>query len=415
MGGGVPQGWETVELGELIDRITAGTSVNCDDRERRAGERGMLKLGAVTSGVFKPEEHKVALPGEAHRLTTPVRTGTILFSRKNTPELVGQTAKVDRDVNGLFLPDLIWELVPAAAVDADWLLQWLKSDCFRTQMWVSATGSSQSMVNVSQDALRRTTALLPTLPEQLRIAAVLDAWDRAIAAAERAAGLARRRADGLRAKLLGRRQQARAGDNLWAAHEFGAITREETRRNNGALGADRVMGVLKSEGLVPMRAHVMAADLGRYKRVPPAAFAYNPMRLNIGSIAMSAHEDDVLVSPDYVVFSVDDASADPRLIRHLTRTRAWSDHLARTGSGSVRTRIYYDDLAEMVVFLPSRAEQARIADILDDADRATDALTGKATLLRTQKRALMQRLLTGEQRLGPEFDALPAAPAADAA
>ncbi|MGJ3263417.1 MAG: restriction endonuclease subunit S [Salinarimonas sp.] len=415
MAGGVPQGWEIVELGELIGKITAGTSVNCDDRRRRGDERGMLKLGAVTSGVFKPEVHKVALTGEAHRLTTPVRAGTILFNRKNTPDLVGQVAKVDREADGLFLPDLIWELVPSAAVDADWLLQWLRSERFRAQMFVAATGSSQSMVNVSQDALRQTTVLRPPLPEQRRIAAVLDAWDRAIAAAERAAGLARRRADGLRANLLGRRQQARAGDNHWAAHEFGAITREEARRNNGALGTDRVMGVLKSEGLVPMRAHVMAADLGRYKRVPPAAFAYNPMRLNIGSLAMSAYREDVLVSPDYVVFSVDDAAADPRLIRHLTHTRAWSDHLARTGSGSVRTRIYYDDLAEMAVFLPSRAEQARIADILDDADRATEGLAGKATLLRTQKRALMQRLLTGAQRLGPEFDAVAAAPAADAA
>lgn len=413
MWGELPEGWMRVSVAEVCGKPQYGLS-HASSEEGNVAIVGMKDMddGRVDASALVRTTVS-AKEREAFGLTP----GDLLLNRTNSPDLVGKLAlwMQPAATEAVFASYLVRFPVDRKKAEPLFLLAALSTERAR-QMIGRLVTRGVSQANINPTAFSEEVEILcPPLPEQRRIVAVLDAWDRAIAATERVARLSWTRADGLRANLLGRRQQARAGDSQWKAHEFGAITREETRRNNGALGAERVMGVLKSEGLVPMRAHVMAADLTRYKSVPPTAFAYNPMRLNIGSIAMSAYEEDVLVSPDYVVFSVDDALADPRLIRHLTRTRAWSDHLARSGSGSVRTRIYYDDLAELVVFLPSRAEQTRIADILENADRTTEALVAKAALLRSQKRALMQRLLTGAQRLGDEFDAIGATSTAEAA
>lgn len=83
--------------------------------------------------------------------------------------------------------------------------------------------------------------------------------------------------------------------------ELREVTSESRVRNGNGLPAKTVMGVSKVLGIVPMEERVVSSDLTRYKVVKKNWFAYNPMRLNIGSIARW-NGDDILVSPDYVVF-----------------------------------------------------------------------------------------------------------------
>ncbi|MDN3719463.1 hypothetical protein QW131_10175 [Roseibium salinum] len=80
------------------------------------------------------------------------------------------------------------------------------------------------------------------------------------------------------------------------------VTVEAKLRNGDKLSPASVMGVRKHDGIVPMQEGLAASNITRYKIVRPHWFAYNPMRLNIGSIARWNGDDDILVSPDYVVF-----------------------------------------------------------------------------------------------------------------
>jgi type I restriction enzyme S subunit len=173
-------------------------------------------------------------------------------------------------------------------------------------------------------------------------------------------------------------------------------TRESLARNGTALGREQIMGVTNDRGMRPMREETIAASIDRYKIVRPRAFAYNPMRLNVGSIAMSPFDRDVLVSPDYVVFECDESKLLPDYLNHLRRTRHWASFFDVAGSGSVRVRIYYDDLAAFTFPLPSIEEQRRAVAVLDTATTEIDVLTRYADALRRQKRGLMQKLLTGE-------------------
>ncbi len=186
-----------------------------------------------------------------------------------------------------------------------------------------------------------------------------------------------------------------------------AVTRELTKRNGATLGRQSIMAVTKQVGMRPMRGETIASNIERYKVVPPGGFAYNPMRLNIGSIAISPFDMDILVSPDYVVLACDESLLLPKYLNHLRRSRSWKSHFETAGNGSVRIRIYYDDLGTFSFRLPSIAEQKAIVKVLDAAEQEIALLQQQAEALHKQKRGLMQKLLTGEWRLPlPEQEAV---------
>jgi len=169
-----PKGWPVKPLGDVVDHLDAGWSANGDARERTADEFGVLKVSAVTSGIFRAEEHK-AVPASAidRELVTP-RRGDLLFSRANTRELVAATCLVERDEPRLFLPDKLWRVVPRAdAATAPYLRFLLAHDRLRAELTKTATGTSGSMLNVSMDKLRGLRAPFPPIDLQNKFAALV--------------------------------------------------------------------------------------------------------------------------------------------------------------------------------------------------------------------------------------------------
>lgn len=188
---------------------------------------------------------------------------------------------------------------------------------------------------------------------RLCIAGILRTWDAALEKLTALYAAKDRRLSGLRAGLLFGELRLNGQRHNWAPTRLGTVTHELTGRNGAnGLGRDFVMGVTKAEGVVPMREQTIASDISRYKRLPTRAFAYNPMRINVGSIAMNERDEEVLVSPDYVVFACNADGLDPDYLDHLRKTSWWAHYINSGGSGSVRQRTYYCDLAALKLPLP---------------------------------------------------------------
>ena len=149
---------------------------------------------------------------------------------------------------------------------------------------------------------------------------------------------------------------------------LGQVTTETRHRLKAAKEDVRVFGVDRKDGLTPAPKY-QSSDLSRYKRISPGDFAYNPMRLNIGSIGICTpiHGEGVM-SPDYVVFRCDEASLNPLYFHYHLKTRQWSHWVTGQGEGSVRERIYFRKLAEYEFDLPTLSYQNRIVDILSSLD-----------------------------------------------
>jgi len=260
----------------------------------------------------------------------------------------------------------------------------------------SITRQGAGRYKLTKAALERLPIVVPPVSEQRKIAEILRTWDEAIEKLEALRTVKERRLQSLREKLT-------YVDAQGEPTRLGEVTEEVTTRNgDGRLGREMVMGVTNSRGIVPMREQTIAEDIGRYKVVPHKAFAYNPMRINVGSIAMNEAENAILVSPDYVAFSCVRDKLLPDFLDHLKNTNWWAHYINSGGSGTVRQRTYYADLAAMKVPLPNFDQQRRIADILNTAWRDVTVTTRKITALSRQKRGLMQKLLAGEWRVTPE-------------
>jgi type I restriction enzyme S subunit len=173
--------WPTVALGELIASLQAGVSVNSENRPCEEGEIGVLKTSCVSGGRFNPGEHKAVLENERERVRIPVEGNSIILSRMNTPDLVGENAYIEADQTRLFLPDRLWLLKTNTDADCRWLSFYMQSARFRRQIDDIATGTSGSMKNISKGRLRDLQVSLPSVDEQLRIVEVLASVDRVIA------------------------------------------------------------------------------------------------------------------------------------------------------------------------------------------------------------------------------------------
>ncbi len=261
-----------------------------------------------------------------------------------------------------------------------------------------AHGFKTSLVHVRKADITRARISLLGEHEQEAVATALGYWDTAIQKTEQLIAAKERHLGHLRDHLLQKPNRA----SPIKLHE---VTQELIERNGTSLGRDAIMAVTKQVGMRPMREETIAANIERYKVVPPNAFAYNPMRLNIGSIAISPFDRDVLVSPDYVVFACDDSKLLPSYLQHLRHSQKWKSHFELAGNGSVRVRIYYDDLGRFTFLLPPIDVQARLAQLLDAAAHHISLLYRQVAALRAQKRGLMQKLLTGQWRLPAQEEA----------
>ena len=161
-----PYGWVSETVDSVVEEIIGGVSVSGEARKIQKGELAVLKVSAVTYGVFKCDEYKVISNDIKLGKYVSPKKGDLLFSRANTKELVGATALVDKDYPHLLLPDKIWKIVVSDKVSPVYLKAYLSEPWIRELMSKVATGTSGSMYNISMEKLRQIPVILPPIERQ---------------------------------------------------------------------------------------------------------------------------------------------------------------------------------------------------------------------------------------------------------
>lgn len=162
-----------VPLKQLLEAVQSGWSPVCDSVPPAPDERGVLRLSAITSGTFVPEEAKRLLSGAVARAALEVVAGDVLVSRANgVKALVGVSCYVEEVRAGLYLPDLVFRLFPDPAhLDPKFLSLVLGSAEMRRQIDSVMRGTS-GQYKISKADIRRLSVPAMPLSEQHRIAAV---------------------------------------------------------------------------------------------------------------------------------------------------------------------------------------------------------------------------------------------------
>lgn len=192
----LPLGWKSCQVRRLGPKSESGVSVNGYSIPAVDDEVGVLKTGAVSRGIFDPTENKRVIEEDLARVAAPVRGGTLIVNRANTPELVGSASYVAEDHPTLYLSDKLWQLTFESA-DAAYMHYWTKSDAYRSQLRGLSVGASSSMQNLSYGDFLSVWISIPPMRQQAEIVARLNREtaeiDVAIHTARRGVDLARER------------------------------------------------------------------------------------------------------------------------------------------------------------------------------------------------------------------------------
>lgn len=166
----LPHGWRWVLLEDLLTDSESGWSPKCDAEPRRLGEWGVLKVSAVTWGEFNSEENKRLPFSLEPRIECEVQPGDFLLSRANTAELVARS--VIAPVNcpkQLLMSDKIVRLKFLDQKLKPWVNLVNNSEFARQYYKARATGTSDSMRNVSRQVIHELPIPFPTLQVQKRV------------------------------------------------------------------------------------------------------------------------------------------------------------------------------------------------------------------------------------------------------
>ena len=150
--------------------------------------------------------------------------------------------------------------------------------------------------------------------------------------------------------------------------KLGDLISPFTKRNKDALCTD-VYSVTNSRGFTPSEDYfskeVFSKDLKTYRIVKQGMIAYNPSRINVGSIAIQDKLPEVVVSPLYIVFETDKSRLLPEYALGFLRSKPGLDQIAFQSIGTVRNNLKFDALCRITINLPSLDRQRACIDQLD--------------------------------------------------
>ena len=174
--GEVPGNWEVKRIKHLTASFEQGWSPQCEGFPVESeNEWGVLKVGCVNGGIFRPEENKT-LPDELEPIPAlGISSGDLLISRANTRELVGSTAVATRDYPNLLLCDKLYRArFHIGVCEPMFIGLYLGTNLARSQIELAANGASSSMVNIGQSIILEMQLALPSIAEQQVIVEFLN-------------------------------------------------------------------------------------------------------------------------------------------------------------------------------------------------------------------------------------------------
>lgn len=370
---------ETVSVGIVIQPTQYYVSADAGVRAFRSSNVGENKIIDRDWVYLSPEGHK-------KNAKSALQAGDVLVVRSGA--LAGTACVVSEDYAGSNCIDVVFARPKREYLIPQYLAEVTNSPVGCRHVADTKGGLAIGHFNVN--AFKKLSVLIPSVQEQQRIVSLLSTWDGAIEGSARLIAAKEQHYIHELSRLISRAHHPRSN--------VGAFARELSERN--WQGNERVLSVTNSRGFVlpeeQFARRVASSDLSNYKVVRRGQYAYNPSRINVGSIARLDEWDNGVLSPMYVVFEIDETKAESDYFLHWLASHEARQRIKNSAQGSVRETVSFNDFAAIHFPLPERKRQIRVAAYLNCLRDEIALLEQQTKQLSRQKRGLMQKLLTGE-------------------
>lgn len=144
-------------------------------------------------------------------------------------------------------------------------------------------------------------------------------------------------------------------------------------------------------------------DKTSYKLVNPNEFAYNPARINVGSIAFNNLNKTVIVSSLYVVLKMSE-KLDNEFILQFIKSQLFIDEVRRNTEGSVREYLFFENFKNIKFpYTSNKDEQATIGNFFKQLDDTIALHQQELTTLKQTKQGFLQKMFPKEGKSVPEI------------
>ena len=258
--------------------------------------------------------------------------------------------------------------------------------CPTVRKRIIVKGAGAQHFNIGQDGLSKVHLSVPSEKEQKRISDLLNLIDERIET---------------QSKLIEDLQQLKSAlvERLYCQHnpnfKIGDLVVQVSKRNRGnndysVLSVNNRLGFIEQSEQFEDRS-VASEDTSNYKVVSRDDFAYNPARINVGSIARLTSFESGIVSPMYICFHTKKQIL-PQYLEHFFDTRYFYYEMQKRLEGSVRLCLSWEGLCNIPIAAPPIEQQEKVSKRIS---RLADKISLEELhldLLKSQKRYLLQTM-----------------------
>ena len=273
--------------------------------------------------------------------------------------------------------------------------------------YVNSIHTGSAIPHISQKQIEDYKILLPNIEDQRRIASILSSLDRKIELNNKINADLEEMAQAIFKNWFVDFEPFKNGKFVdselgmipegWKVGTLGDITKNTSakvkERNDVKVLSPVTTGelVLSEEYFTKQ---VFSSSIAKYKIVNKGDFAYNPARVNIGSLGRNEFDFDGCVSPVYVVFSVLDGYEN--YFDLFRKTDFFKDSVASLAIGGVRQSLSYDDLSLIETIIPSEKIVEEFNNLYNEMKKTIKANKLENSRLSLLRDTLLPRLMSGE-------------------
>lgn len=414
--GSIPEEWDVISLSDAFQNLEAGVSVNSDERQN--ADFFVLKTSAISDGLINIDEAKPVVKKEYARLKCPVKKGSIIISRMNTPQLVGACGYVAEDVKGYFLPDRLWQVVNSKPEKYDfrWLNYLLNQYRYKNAIHAVATGTSNSMKNISKERLLEIRIPRPSIEEQKFIVEAISDIEALIYDLEKLIKKKRNIFTGTMQMLVTGKKRLSGFDGNWRVTTLDQLCYIVTKQTGFDYSAEIKPSLVTTPqiGTIPFiqNKDFEAFDINYNTDffIPyDVAEKYTRILLNevcllisisgrIGNVAIFDNEQTSFAGGAVGIAKLYEPELASWCMLYLS-SKDGQEQIFSNEKVGAQHNLTVADVRKLEIKMPAKSEREAIIKVLTDMNDEIEVLEEKLDKYQKIKQGMMEELLTGKVRL----------------
>ena len=400
----IPEDWEVKKLGEILKEYSLGGNY-----ENNSEESGipLIKMGNIGRGKIDLSKIEYLPKNVNYSKNDILKYNDILFNTRNTLDLVGKVSIWKNEaLFALYNSNLLRLYFKEDFVENnDYVNFQFNSEITLANLKKYATGTTSVAAIYTKDLLKL-KFLLPPLPEQKKIADCLSTWDCAIEKQSALINALTDRKKALMQQLLTGKKRLPGFSGEWKEVSFEKLLKQIKRKEEW--DDNKLYKLLsvkrRSEGIFD-REHLFGYQIAvkELMKVKKDDFLISKMQIVHGASALvNDYFENYYVSGSYIVLNIRDKRIlNPEFLNYYSKQKLfyYQTYLSSYGVHIEKMTFDFKTFLKIEMTIPSLEEQTAIAEILATADRELQLQKDKLAQLQSQKKGLMQVLLTGKKRL----------------